>query len=71
MNKKYIKAGNLIDGTGNSIMQNKGIIIDGDTIVEIEDIRADLNEYDVYDYLDKTVMPGIMNCHVHLTMEPV
>lgn len=57
MNKKYIKAGNLIDGTGNSIMQNKGIIIDGDTIVEIEDIRDDLNGYDVYDYLDKTVMP--------------
>ncbi|HBG5346301.1 TPA: amidohydrolase family protein [Clostridioides difficile] len=71
MNKKYIKAGNLIDGTGNSIMKNKGIIIDGDTIVEIEDIRADLNGYDVYDYLNKTVMPGIMNCHVHLTMEPV
>ncbi|MHB1652053.1 MAG: metal-dependent hydrolase family protein [Desulfitobacteriaceae bacterium] len=70
MNKVYIKAGMLIDGTGRTPYINKGIVIEDGKIVAIEEIQADKEGYEVHDYSDNVVMPGMINAHVHLGMNP-
>lgn len=66
MAKLYIHAGLLIDGTGAAAKKNQGIVIDGGRIVSIDDHTGTIPEdCTVLDYSDKTVMPGLINCHVH------
>lgn len=69
-NFKLIKAARLIDGTGAPPMERAAILLDGDMIVAVgseEEVHApegaDAQEFD---YGEKTVMPGLVDCHVHL-----
>ncbi|HEY6958919.1 MAG TPA: amidohydrolase family protein, partial [Candidatus Limnocylindria bacterium] len=59
-----IRAGTFIDGTGADPKRNVTIHIDGDTIVKIGgDAPRDAT---VIDRSSETVMPGMIDCHVHL-----
>ena len=62
-----IKAGKLIDGKGGAI-ENAAILMDGDRITALgrqADIQA-AEGVDVIEAGDKTIMPGLVDAHVHL-----
>jgi imidazolonepropionase-like amidohydrolase len=66
--KKVVKGGNLIDGTGRSPIENSVIVIEGSRIIEVGkegDVRIP-SDAQVIDAAGKTVMPGLMDIHVHL-----
>jgi imidazolonepropionase-like amidohydrolase len=56
-----IRAGTLIDGMG-GVQRNATITIDGERITRISDDKARVT----YDFLQLTVLPGLMDAHVHV-----
>lgn len=71
MRKVFIKAGLLLDGTGNEPKKNKGILVEDGKIVNVQDVEYIPDDSMIYDYSNQTVMPGLINCHIHLDMPPV
>ena len=66
----YIHAGQLLDGTGDDIRENITIIINGETISSVEDGFLDPDsDTQLIDLSDKTVLPGLIDLHVHLEGE--
>jgi imidazolonepropionase-like amidohydrolase len=67
--KIAIKGGTLIDGTGRKPLEDAIVIIEGPKITEIG--RKDSVEipktHNVIDASGLTIVPGLMDCHVHLT----
>lgn len=63
-----IKAGKLIDGTGNAPLEHAVVLIDGEQITQVGDLGAMPIPPDarVLDASDKTVMPGMIDGHVHI-----
>ena len=65
-----IHAGRLIDGESDRPVTERTIRVDGETIVGIERGYASPGADDtVIDLRDRTVLPGLMDMHVHLTGE--
>jgi imidazolonepropionase-like amidohydrolase len=68
--RKIIHCGNLIDGKSNEVQSQMTIIVDGNKIASIEKGFAKANENDVIvDLKNKTVMPGLIDMHVHIEEE--
>jgi imidazolonepropionase-like amidohydrolase len=63
-----IRCGTLIDGTGADPLRNATIIVDVDkaTIVDVKRDGEVPREAEVIDAGHLTVMPGMIDCHVHL-----
>jgi len=66
-----IKAGQLIDGKSKNVKKDISIVINNNQIVDVKpsgelDMPEDL-KYKLLDYSDKTVLPGLVDSHVHLT----
>lgn len=73
MEKQLFKNFRLIDGNGGIPIEKAFLIVKDKKIVEIGDIsnlKAD-DQIKVIDLHGKTIMPGLINSHVHITMEPV
>jgi imidazolonepropionase-like amidohydrolase len=66
---KVVYAARLLDGTSNTVRTNVSIIIDKDRIREVRDGRATVDGAEVIDLGDVTVMPGLIDCHTHLTIQ--
>ena len=65
-----IHAGRVIDGIGNQAMSERTIVVDGGRIVAIESgYRAPSATDQVVDLKNSTLMPGLMDMHVHITSE--
>ncbi len=65
-----IHAGRVIDGLANQAMSERTIVIDGGRIVAIESgYRAPSVGDRVVDLKNSTLMPGLMDMHVHITSE--
>lgn len=67
-----LKGANVIDCTGRDTMANMSVLIDGKKIVAIdkaENIQA--QDAVVYDVRGKFIIPGMVNCHVHLAWDGV
>jgi imidazolonepropionase-like amidohydrolase len=61
-----ITSGRLIDGTGADPVENATVIIEGSTIKEVGKGLNVPKSATVLDAGGKTVMPGIINAHLHL-----
>jgi imidazolonepropionase-like amidohydrolase len=65
--KTYIQCGKLIDGITNTAQTQVTIVIDGKLITDIQKGYTGGGTSDkVIDLKTKTVMPGLIDCHVHL-----
>ena len=62
---KAIKAGRLIDGTGKPPLKNATVLIENDKIKAVGKNVAVPKGALVIDALDKTVMPGMIDAHMH------
>jgi imidazolonepropionase-like amidohydrolase len=63
-----VRAGRFIDGNSGDPQRNVNIHIDGQTITKIGgDLPRDAT---VIDCSEQTVMPGMIDCHVHLMSTP-
>ncbi|TME94804.1 MAG: amidohydrolase family protein [Chloroflexi bacterium] len=61
-----VRCGVLIDGTGAEPTQGATLLFDGDTIVGVDRGGEVPPGADVIDAEHLTVMPGMIDCHVHL-----
>ncbi|MBL6447869.1 amidohydrolase family protein [Fulvivirga sp. 29W222] len=68
--KTFIHCGQLIDGKSDEVMREMTIIVEGDKIIKVEKGYAKATEQDkVINLKSKTVLPGLMDMHVHIEGE--
>ena len=64
-----IHSGRLIDGESGRAVTEVTVRVSGDTIVGIErGYTSPASDDTVIDLRDQTVLPGLMDMHVHLTL---
>jgi imidazolonepropionase-like amidohydrolase len=64
-----VRCGTLIDGRGDEPLRDATVVIEGDSIVAANRDGSIPRGADVVDAGGMTVMPGMIDCHVHLTAE--
>ena len=64
--KTYIQCGKLIDGVSNTTQEQVTIVVEGNKITGIEKGYTGGATDKVINLQSKTVMPGLIDCHVHL-----
>ncbi len=65
--KTFIQCGKLIDGTGAAARSSVTVVVEGKTITAIQDGYTSGSGGDkVIDLKNKTVLPGLIDCHVHI-----
>jgi len=65
-----VKAGRLIDTKTGAVTNNSIILIEGDKITAVGPNVTVPAEVEVIDLKDKTVAPGLIDCHTHMTFQP-
>lgn len=66
---KIIWAGSMLDVTKGTIINDVWVVVENGTIIKI-DSASQKNQYkgeDIIDLLDYTILPGLIDCHSHLT----
>lgn len=64
---KVIRCGKLIDGSGSGPKRNQAILVKGSTITHVgpdSEVKTPKGAEEI-DASDKTVMPGLFDCHLH------
>jgi imidazolonepropionase-like amidohydrolase len=61
-----IRAGSLIDGTGRDPIRNATVLIEDNHVVAVDESGSIPRDAEVIDASGLTVMPGMIDCHVHL-----
>jgi imidazolonepropionase-like amidohydrolase len=65
----FVSAGWLIDGTGSASRKDVVIKVSGEIIVSIIDANSpEIDRNNVIDYSGCTIIPGLVDSHVHLAM---
>lgn len=67
-----VKAHRLIDGTGADLIENAVVVVEGERIREVGPagaVRIPAGA-EVIDLGDRTLMPGMVDAHTHLTINP-
>ncbi|MCC1483817.1 metal-dependent hydrolase family protein [Winogradskyella immobilis] len=67
----YLHCGKLIDTKSGEVLTEKTIIVSGNKIVSVENgyVNPKKSEDSIVDLKDKTVMPGLIDLHVHIESE--
>jgi imidazolonepropionase-like amidohydrolase len=66
----YIKAAHLFDGRGDALRDRVVIVVDGGKITQVgSDVVIPANAR-VIDLGDRTVLPGLIDCHTHIVLHP-
>ena len=58
----------LVDGLGDTARDDQSILVEGDRIRAVESGRPDVPDADVVDLAGRTVLPGLIDTHVHTTL---
>ena len=68
--KKVILCGALLDTQKKDVLSDMCILVEDNRIVDVKAKAqaGDLKEYEIIDLSDKFVMPGLIDCHLHLNM---
>jgi imidazolonepropionase-like amidohydrolase len=66
MSITVLKNGNVLDLEKGTYLEGYSVVIEGERIVEVTDARSDFRDARVIDAKGKTVMPGFIDCHVHV-----
>jgi imidazolonepropionase-like amidohydrolase len=70
----FVKAGRLIDVRAGKILDAQGILIEGDRIKEVGPLASISQrvpkEATIVDLSNATVLPGLIDCHTHITGQP-
>lgn len=66
---KAIKAGKVIDVLSGTVLTNQIILIDSNMIIEIGSGIAIPKNAEIIDLSNATVLPGLMDCHTHLSFQ--
>jgi imidazolonepropionase-like amidohydrolase len=67
---KAIKAGRLIDVVTGTVLKNQIILIDNNLITEIGSNISIPKDAEIIDLSNSTVIPGLIDCHTHMSAEP-
>jgi len=68
--RTILQCGKLIDVTKGQVLTEYSIIVDGNTITEVQaGYTKPAGTDKVIDLKNKTVLPGLIDCHVHLEHE--
>lgn len=67
---KAIKAGKLIDVVNGTVLTNQIILIDSNVITDIGPSLSVPANAEIIDLSNATVLPGLIDCHTHLTSQP-
>jgi len=69
--KTYLQCGNLIDTESGKLLSEMTIVVEGNKIIEVNKgyIFSNNSEDKLVDLKSKTVMPGLIDMHVHLEMQ--
>ncbi len=67
----YLHCGKLIDTKSGKVLTEKTVIVSGDKIVSVQDgyVKPESSNTKVIDLKSKTVMPGLIDMHVHIEHE--
>ena len=65
-----IKAGRLIDTKAGTVINNAFILIEDDKITAVGPNVTVPAGYEVIDLKNATVLPGLIDCHTHVTSQP-
>jgi imidazolonepropionase-like amidohydrolase len=67
----YLHCGKLIDTKSGKVLSEKTVVVSGDKIIAIENgfVDSKTSEDIVIDLKTKTVMPGLIDMHVHIESE--
>jgi imidazolonepropionase-like amidohydrolase len=68
--RTIVRAGRLLDVKSGRMLNNQTIVIEGEKIVSVGPAGAAPQGADVIDLSNATVLPGLIDMHVHLTGEP-
>jgi Amidohydrolase family len=58
----------LIDGLGDTARDDRSILVEGDRIRAVDAGRPEIPDADVVDLTGRTVLPGLIDTHVHTTL---
>ncbi|WP_321921512.1 metal-dependent hydrolase family protein [Paraburkholderia guartelaensis] len=61
-----LKGGNVLDLERGVLLEHHHVVIEDERIVEVTDRPVDLPNANVVNVRGKTVMPGFIDCHVHV-----
>ncbi|WP_116141622.1 metal-dependent hydrolase family protein [Trinickia diaoshuihuensis] len=61
-----LEGGNVLDLDRGALLEHHHVVIEGERIVEVTDRPVDLPNARTIDVRGKTVMPGLIDCHVHV-----
>jgi imidazolonepropionase-like amidohydrolase len=65
-----IRAARLVPDSAAEPIEDGAVVVDGDTILAVGPWRDVAGDTEVIDLGDVTLMPGMFDCHVHLTLDP-
>lgn len=70
MKKVLLKNGILIDGKSDAPIYHQSILIRDGKIAEIAENIAEDTDTQVIDCANKYIMPGMIDCHIHIDLDP-